>query len=133
MTAVQSPFLRAVIAADAVVCGAAGLGFALAVGLLSGPLGLSPDFMQPVGLFLVGYAVLLAVLAARQSLPRRAVWGLVVFNLLWAVESIGVVALGWVQPTTLGVALIVGQALAAAIVAVLQYLVLRRARREALA
>jgi hypothetical protein len=61
------------------------------------------------------------------------VWGLVAFNLLWAVESIGVAALGWVQPTTLGVALIVGQALAAAVVADLQYLVLRRARREALA
>jgi hypothetical protein len=39
--------------------------------------------------------------------------------------------LGWVQPTTLGVAFIAVQAVAALIVGDLQYIVLRRAKREA--
>ncbi|WP_337185775.1 hypothetical protein [Phenylobacterium sp.] len=133
MTAVRSTFLRAVIAADAAACGAGGAGLAFAAPALAGPLGLSPAFMQPVGLFLLGYAALLGVMAARPVLPGKAVWGLVAFNLLWAAESVGVIVLGWVQPTTLGVALIVGQAAAAAVVAHLQYLVLRRARHAALA
>ncbi|ODT88875.1 hypothetical protein [Phenylobacterium sp. SCN 70-31] len=133
MTDVRSTFLRAVIAADAAACGAGGAGLAFAAPVLAGPLGLSPAFTQPVGLFLLGYAALLAVMAARPALPRKAVWGLVAFNLVWAVESVGVIVLGWVEPTALGVVLIVGQAAAAAVVADLQYLILRRARRAALA
>ena len=131
MTAVRSTFLRTVIAADAALCGLGGAGFAFQAGLLEGLLGLSPALMQPVGLFLIGYAALLAWLATRPSLSRRAVWGLVAFNLAWAAESVALVALGWVQPTTLGAAVVIGQGVAAAIVADVQWLVLRRAARTA--
>lgn len=128
MTAVRSTFLRTVIGLDAAACGVMGAAFAFDAGWLAGPLGLSPALMQPVGLFLVGYAALLAWLASRPALPRALVWSLVGFNLLWAVESIALVALGWAQPTTLGLAVIVGQALAAVVVADLQYLSMKRAR-----
>ncbi|MDZ4374506.1 MAG: hypothetical protein U1C74_24205 [Phenylobacterium sp.] len=133
MTTVHSNILRAVIAADAAVCGVGGAGLAFAAPALTGPLGLAPALMQPVGLFLLGYATLLAVMATRPELPRRAVWGLVVFNLLWAAESVAVIALGWIQPSTLGALALVGQAVAAAAVAALQYGVLRRDRPTAAA
>lgn len=133
MTAVRSTFLRTVIGLDAAACGLLGAGFAFDAGLLAAPLGLSPAFMQPVGLFLIVYAAGLAFLATRKALPRAAVWALVAFNLAWAVESIGVMALGWIQPTALGIAFVAGQAVAAVVVADLQYIVLRRARREAMA
>lgn len=131
MTAVRSTFLRTVIGLDAAACGVMGAAFAFDAGWLAGPLGLSPALMQPVGLFLVGYAALLAWLASRPALPRAVVWSLVGFNLLWAVESIALVALDWAQPTTLGLAVVIGQALAAAIVAHLQYLSMKRARAAA--
>ena len=131
MTAVRSPFLRTVIALDAAVCGLGGLAFAFDAPALAGPLGLSPALMQPVGLFLVGYAALLAWLATRPALPRGAVWGLVAFNLLWAVESIALVTLGFTQPTTLGLVAVIGQAIGAAVVADLQFIALRRSRAAA--
>lgn len=131
MTAVRSTFLRTVIGLDAAACGVMGAAFAFDAGWLAGPLGLSPALMQPVGLFLVGYAALLAWLASRPALPRAVVWSLVGFNLLWAVESIALVALDWAQPTTLGLAVVVGQALAAVVVADLQYLSMKRARAAA--
>ena len=131
MTAVRSPFLRAVIAADAAVCGLFGALLAFDAAALAGPLGLSPALMQPVGLFLVGYAVLLAWLAMRPTLPRAAVWSLVGFNVVWALESILLVALGWAHPTMFGTVAVVGQGLGALVVAHLQYLSLRRARAAA--
>lgn len=133
MTAVRSPLLRTVIAVDAAACGLMGAAFAFDAGWLAEPLGLSPALMQPVGLFLLPYALLLAWLASRPALPRPVVWTLVGFNIVWAAESIGLVALGWAQPTTLGLAVVVGQALAALVVAELQYLALRRARQAATA
>lgn len=131
MTAVRSTFLRTVIGLDAAACGLMGAAFAFDAGLLSPLLGLSPAFMQPVGLFLLVYAAALVFMAVRPSLPRAAVWTLVAFNVAWAAESIAVMALGWVQPTTLGIAFVSIQAVAALVVADLQYIVLRRAKREA--
>lgn len=133
MTAVRSTFLRTVIGLDAAACGLMGAAFAFDAGLLAEPLGLSPAFMQPVGWFLLPYAAVLAVLATRRSLPRGVVWGLVAFNVAWTVESLAVMALGWIQPTGLGIAFVAAQAVAALVVGDLQYLVLRRARREAAA
>lgn len=133
MTAVRSTFLRFVIGADAAACGLMGGVFAFDTGLLAEPLGLTPAFMQPVGLFLLVYAAGLVLLALRPSLPRAAVWTLVAFNAVWAIESFAIMALGWVQPTQLGVAFVAVQAVAALIVADLQYIVLRRAKRAALA
>ncbi|PZQ58571.1 MAG: hypothetical protein DI570_17570 [Phenylobacterium zucineum] len=133
MTAVRSTFLRTVIALDAAACGLMGGAFAIAAPVLEAPLGLSPALMQPVGLFLVVYAGFLAWLASRPALPRLGVWGLVAFNLLWAVESLGLLALGWAQPTPLGLGFVIAQALAAVVVADLQYLSLRRSRATAIA
>jgi hypothetical protein len=133
MTEIRSIFLRTVIALDAAACGIMGAAFAFDAGWLAGPLGLSPALMQPVGLFLLPYAGLLAWLASRPALPRVGVWALAVFNVLWAVESIALPILGWVRPTDLGLAVVVAQAVAALIVADLQFVALRKARREAVA
>ncbi|WP_430423275.1 hypothetical protein [Phenylobacterium sp.] len=130
MTAVRSTFLRFVIGADAAACGLMGAAFAFDAGFLAQPLGLSLAFMQPVGLFLLVYAAGLVVMALRPTLPRPAVWALVAFNALWAIESIAIMALGWVQPTQLGVAFVAVQAVSALIVGDLQYLVLRRAKKR---
>src|SRR6185295_4575554 len=86
MTAVRSNALRLVIAADAAVCGLSGLGLALDADLVAGPLGMPAAVLQPLGEGLIAYAVILAWLASRPSLPRAVVWTLVVLNVAWAVE-----------------------------------------------
>lgn len=131
MTVIRSNFLRAVIGLDAAVCGALGLAFAGGGASVAGLTGLPLAFTQPLGLFLVGYAALLVWLALRPALPRAAVWGLVGFNALWAVESVVIVALGWVQPNALGAGLIHAQAAGALGVAALQFLALRLTRAQA--
>jgi hypothetical protein len=126
MTAIRSTFLRAVIGLDAAVCDLLGAGFAGGVAMRQ--TGLSPAFTQPIGLFLLGYAALLVWLALKPQLPRKAVWGLVAFNTVWAVESVLVVALGWVTPSPIGQALIYVQAAGALGVAGMQTLALRMSR-----
>lgn len=133
MTAVRSNPLRIVIAADAAVCGISGLSLALDAGLVAGPLGMPAAVLQPLGEGLIAYAVVLAWLASRPSLPRAVVWTLVALNVAWAVESVMAPMIGWAQPTGVGLALLLVQAAGALLVADLQFLALRRARREAAA
>lgn len=128
MTAIQSNTLRAVIAVDAAVCGLGGAVLALDAGLLAPVAGMSAQVLQPLGLFLIVYAAGLAWLASRPALPRTVVWSLVAINVAWAAESLMAPALGWAQPTAVGLALIIAQAAGALIVADLQFLALRRAR-----
>lgn len=128
MTAIRSNFLRAVIALDAAVCGAMGAAFAAGGASVADLAGLPLAFTQPLGLFLLGYAALLVWMALRPALPRAAVWGLVGFNAVWAIESVAIVAMGWVQPNAVGAGLIYAQAAGALGVAAMQFLALRLAR-----
>jgi hypothetical protein len=131
MTAVRSPFLRIVLAVDAALSGLSGAVLALDAGMLAGPFGLPPDLMRPVGVFLIGYAALLAWLATRPALPRKVVWALVALNVVWAVESFMLLALGWAEPTGLGLTVVLAQAGGVLLVADLYYLALRRSRAAA--
>jgi hypothetical protein len=127
MTAVRSNALRIVLAADAAVCGLSGAGLAFDGGLVAGPLGLPAAVLQPIGEGLIVYALLLAWLASRPSLPRAVVWTLVALNVAWAVESVTLPMLGWAQPNGVGLTLLLVQAAGALLVADLQFLALKRA------
>lgn len=119
-------FLRRVLAADAVTSAAAGLLMLSAAGALSGPLGLPEALLRGAGLVLLPFAAGVAWLAARPSLPRAGIWAVIVANALWAVDSVLLLAGGWVAPTGLGWAFVLVQALAVAGFAELQWLGLRR-------
>ena len=67
-------------------------------------------------------------MGAYAPLPVSAARAIVVLNALWVGASIVVAALGWLSPTTLGVAFILVQAGAVAVLAEVQYLGLRRVR-----
>jgi hypothetical protein len=132
MTAIRSNTLRAVIAADAAACGIGGAALVLDAAFLAPIAGVPEATLQPLGVFLIVYAAALAWLATRAELPRAVVWTLVGVNLAWTAESLLAPALGWAQPASVGLALIILQALGALIVADLQFLTLRRARLAAL-
>ncbi len=121
-----SSFLGRVLVADATACGAMGLLLVLGAGPLSGLLGLPVALLVVVGAVLVPLAALMAYVGTRPAIPRGLAWGLVAFDLLWVVESFGLLLLGWVEPTGLGTGFVIGQALVVLAFAELKYLGLRR-------
>jgi hypothetical protein len=123
-----SRLLTLALAVDAAGSGATGL-LALAGGAaLAGPLGLPPALLQGAGAFCLAYAALVAWMARRETLPAWAVWVVIGGNLVWAADSLLLLASGWVAPTGLGVAFVAGQALAVAGFAAAQWIGLARSR-----
>lgn len=120
--------LRLALKLDAVASGGNGVAYVAGAAALADLLGLPMGLLLPAGIFLIGYAAALWLVATRPTINRRLAWTTVVVNLLWAVDSIVLLLGGWIEPTALGVALVVGQAAAVAGFAVLQWLGLRRSR-----
>ena len=117
-------FLRTVLWADAIASGATGLVLVAGAGLLESLLGLPGGLTREAGIFLLPYAALVAVVAARAQISRAAVWVFIVANAAWTIGSIGLL-LGGLAPTALGYAFVIAQALVVAVLAELQYAGLR--------
>jgi hypothetical protein len=120
--------LRFALRLDAAGSGALGLLGLAAATPLAVLLGTTTGAMLGTGAFLVGYALLLLLIAARQPIPRAAAWAVVLGNTLWVLGSIGAVVAGRDSFTALGVTVVLAQAAAVAVFADLQWLGLRRAR-----
>lgn len=118
--------LRAVMYADAVVTGANGLAYLAAAGLLSRLLGPSPAVLVGIGAFLLGYAVVVALIGRRRPISPAAVRGAAVVNLVWVIGSIAVAAIPAVDLTGWGRGWAVLQALVVLGFAVLQITGIRR-------
>lgn len=119
-------FLRKALAADAIACGAMGALLILASSTLSGPLGLPTLFLTVVGTILLPLAIWIGLLARNPHPPRKLVWLLIAGNAVWMIDSFLLLALGWLQPTSLGVAFIVAQAIVTGVFAELEYVALKR-------
>ncbi len=131
-TSVQpSRLLRFALLGDAVASGATGLLMAAGSGALSGLLGLPQTLLLYAGLFLLPYAAIVGYVGTRPTVSRGAVWTIVAINALWVVESIVLLASGWVAPTTLGYAFVVFQAVVVFAFAELQFMGLRKTPRTA--
>jgi hypothetical protein len=121
-----APSLRHSLLSDAVITSATGLLLALGARPLSALLGLPQALLFWAGVSLLPFAGLVALLARRESPPRAAVLAVVAYNALWALDSVLLLALGWVSPTLLGSLFVVAQALVVAGFALAQYAGLRR-------
>ena len=123
----SSSFLRRVLLADAAISGVAGLLLALDAGGLEGMLGAPAAFLRYAGLSLLPFAALVAAVAGRERPSHPGVWTVIGLNAAWVVAS-GVVALsGGFDLTALGLTFVIGQAIAVAGLAELQYVGLRKA------
>lgn len=121
-------FLEQVLLADAVVSAATGVLLWLAAAPLAPLLGLPEALLRYAGASLLPFAAIVAWLAARGARPRGAVWGVVVYNVVWALDSLLLLFTGWFDPTAIGAAFVAAQALVVAALAELQVLGLRRTR-----
>jgi len=127
----SSRLLRQVLLADAAISGTSGVLMMLGAGLLERLLGVPAAVLDYVGFGLLPYAALVGWLATRQTLPQLAVWVVIGMNIAWAADCNLVLLTGWVEPTRLGHAFIIAQALVVGAVAELQYLGLRRSAATA--
>ena len=120
--------LRRALLAEIVVTGSAGLLLALAAGPLGDLFDLPVALLRIAGVFLLPYTAFVAYVATRAAIPRRGAWAIVGLNLAWAVASLLLLVTGWVDPSGIGIAFVVAQALIVAGFADVQYLGLRRER-----
>jgi hypothetical protein len=121
-----SPFLRFALLADAAASGATGLLMVFFSGVLEGLLQVPASLMFYSGLILVPYSLFIAWLSRQKALPRWTVFAVIVCNALWALECVILTFSGWIEPTALGYAFILMQALVVAAFAEMQYVGLRR-------
>jgi len=118
-------FLRNVLLLDAASGIVGGLLFVLAAGPLAQLLEMPAEFLSGAGAVLLPFAAFVLWVATRQPIPAKAVWIVVVLNILWVVESVALLIGNWVAPNAFGTAVVVVQAVAIAIIAELEIVGLR--------
>ncbi|MNN95631.1 hypothetical protein D3C81_2144690 [compost metagenome] len=82
------------------------------------------------GIGLLPFALALGWLANRESVRRGWIWAVLAINAVWVIDSLSLLALGWVEPTLLGKVFVIGQAVAVALLAELEFFGLRRSQAE---
>ncbi len=120
--------LRVLLGLDGAFCLAGGVALVAAAGVLGPAMGLPDGLLRGAGLVLLPWGAFVAWCASQAEPPRRAVLAVVVLNLIWAVDSVLLLATGWVAPNGLGVAFVLVQAAMGGGIAVLQWLALPPAR-----
>ena len=118
--------VRLALRLDAVVTGANGVAYLAAASVLDGPLGIEATTLRPIGAFLVVYAIAVALVSRPERPSPTAVRIVIAANVIWAVDSLIVLAAGWLDPSTGGAVWIGLQALVVAGFAGLQAAALRK-------
>lgn len=125
-----APLLRFALIADAAASGAMALMLAFGAGLLAPRLGLPDALLRNAGLFLIGYAALVGVIASRAVMKKALVWAVIAINAVWVIDSVALLVGGWVSPSWLGLLFVAAQAAAVGVFAELQFVGLRRSECE---
>ena len=123
-------FVRRALLADAAASAATGSLLAIGADLLNDWLGLPVLLMRYAGLSLLPFAAIVLFVGLRQAPPRAAVLAIIAYNVLWALDSFVLLASGWVAPTLLGSAFVVMQAVTVGLLAVLQWIGVKRAAAD---
>lgn len=113
--------LRAILTLDAIASGAMGLLLLLGATVLDGLFDLPVTFLRVTGAILLPWAVALLVAASRQPVNRLAVRAIALVNVAWIAGSLVLLAGTWVDPSALGVAFVIVQAIAVAGFAAIQF------------
>jgi hypothetical protein len=123
----MTTFLRNALVADAIATAATGILLAAASRWLEGWLDIPATLLFYAGAVLIPFAAFVLYLAAQHQVSRGAVWTVVVCNALWVVDSLLLLASGWIAPSMLGHTFVIAQALVVAVFCELQFAGLKRA------
>ena len=121
--------LPAALKLDAVVTGANGAAYLVAAGPLGDLFGVPSGALRATGAFLLAFAAIVWLVAARPEPNVAAVRVVIAANVLWVIDSAALIAFGWGSPDTAGIVWTALQADVVALFAALQAVGLRRARR----
>ena len=124
----QSTLLQKALVADAIITGVTGVALFLGAGFLASLFGLPDELLRYAGLSLIPFAAFVAVMATRDQVSRVAVRAIIIANALWVVDSFLLLLTGWVQPSLLGYAFVIGQAVIVAGFAEVQHMGLEGVR-----
>ena len=134
MTTITAPIhpadatlLRLALKLDAGVTALNGVAYLAGFALLDGALGVPPALLIGIGAFLLAFATFVARLGMSETPNRAAVIGVIAANVLWAIDSVLLLAADGFTPTLAGQVVIAVQAAGVAGLAALQYAGLRRA------
>jgi hypothetical protein len=127
-----STLLRDALLADAAISGGTGLLMAAAAAPLEQLLAIPSTLLFYAGVSLLPFAALVAWLGTRERPGRLAIWAVIIVNALWVIDSVLLLASGWLEPAPLGTAFIAVQAVVVALFAELQYVALRLEAGEAI-
>jgi len=125
--------LRFALRLDAVASAMIGLLTLIGASPVSTWVGAPSAAVFAAGAFMLVYGVAIGWLSTRGRLDARLVWAVIVGNLVWVVDSVLLAGSDWIHPGTLGSVLLLGQAVAVAAFAQLQYLGLRQSQALAAA
>jgi hypothetical protein len=127
MSLINHPaFLRTVLRIDAATCVATGLLMAAGSSLVSNFTQIPAGLLTSAGLSLFPIAAFITFVASRAPFWPLGVLLVIGGNIGWVLASIGLLASGAIKPNILGVAFVVVQAAAVALLATLEYVVLGR-------
>ncbi len=127
----KTNLLRTALKANAVFSALSGLVFTLDSAILAELTGIQPPLVFViVGLPLVVYGVLIWMLAAQDEVNPNQVRAVIIADIAWVVGSIILLLSGWLPLTSAGKWTVALLADAVAILAVLQYLGLKRMLAE---
>ena len=122
MSETTSPLaLRTKLLADAAFCLIGGILLVLAAGSLAPLVRLPRPLLFWVGVILLPVAAANAWLGLRLRAPRRALLAMVLWNALWAIDSVLAVVFDFVPASLIGTSIVLVQALAIAILAYAEY------------
>ncbi len=126
MIDLHSPgLLRRVLWLDAVTCAAMGILMSLAASPLAALTNLPTALLTYAGLALFPVAAFIALIGSRVAIPAAGVWIVVLGNAAWSLASLALLADQRVSPNTLGIAFVLIQAVAVALLAELEYIGLK--------
>ena len=116
-----SAFLRRILLADTATCVASGMLTSLLTSTVAGLTQIPPAVLLYSGLSLFPIAAFMAVVATRAALPVAGVWLVIIGNVGWVLGSLWLAVGGAISPNGLGMAFILAQATAVAVLAALEY------------
>jgi hypothetical protein len=119
--------LRFALRLDAAITAANGIAYLALCWLLDGWLGVPAAFLAAVGFSLLAFAAFVGRLSTRPSPGRVAVAAVIAANVVWALDSVLLLAVDGFGPTLAGQLVVAVQAAGVAGLAALQYAGLRRA------
>lgn len=129
----SASFLRRVLACDAIASGAMALTI-LAFGSILGVwFDLPDELLREAAIILIPFAVGVGLIASREQPWRPGVWIVIALNIVWVINSVGLLFTNWIEPNALGVAFVLGQAGVVAVLAALEYAGVRRVAATAAA